>query len=422
MGLFDRFKKKDQSTESTNSATPKEDLFLSISKYNEYIVRFIRMQQEGNYAPISAYEKKNGEIVGFVYTISDDGSYSLSAVEAITRMQSTFEQKLAEKSIKSYAILYHSQFANDGNHAVAVSEMPSAITVAYHFSNGEHGKIGLTYEFENDEVRYHGFRNFSQEQNTTILNTYLQPKDYFTDRVEIKPPVTKSSIGLTIKGANSYDLSDTWCGIFGFSSYRSPGGSQALIEHFALAMTKMPTQSKNNVRISSLSYKDVDMKAFVDDNGPKAMLPVVKTDYVLDVENKGILEWENLGNNVAVISGGGRDTFGISYVATDYAENKGVYHSQKKLKMKMSGIVFVLNISDAKSDEKTGYSEDFTMYMPNNDVPNYACFDFIGQLEDLRETELLENGGLKGYIMKMRLITNSDVEDRHVRNAGKYAV
>lgn len=40
-------------------------LYPSLRRYNEYIVKFIQMQQRGNYSPVSAYEKPDGEIVGF---------------------------------------------------------------------------------------------------------------------------------------------------------------------------------------------------------------------------------------------------------------------------------------------------------------------------------------------------------------------
>ena len=141
-------------------------------------------------------------------------------------------------------------------------------------------------------------------------------------------------------------------------------------------------------------------------------MPVIKTDYVLDVVNKEINEWENIENLEAIITGNGRDTFGLTYFATDYAENREKYLSKKEHKMKISGIAFVLDISKADdSDGEIKYSEDFTMYIPNNDLPNYACFDFIGQLEDYRETFFLESNSQKGYLMKVRLITNPDIKD-----------
>jgi len=421
MGLFDFFKKK-EGTEMPKSATPKVDaskvetpkseLYLAMSKYNEYIVRFMGMQHQGNYAPISAYEKPTGEIVGFLYVMGDDNSYTLSAEEVVSNMETNFEQKLANGEIRSYVILYHSQFANDGNHQLADSDDElKAITVSYHFQTGEKGKIGLPYHFEDNTVTYRGFQNFNQEENNLIFGTQLKEgKDYFQDREVIQIPLIENEIGLKIKKANNFDLSNTWGGIFGFESYRKPNGSQALREHFAMALTKDPVFTKNNVSVSQLAYEAVILKGISLNGNPTTILPVIKTDYVIDVVNKEITEWENVDNLEAIITGGGRDTFGLSYFATDYAENRDLYLSKKELNIKISAIVFVLDISTMdKTDIELNYSEDFTMYMPNNDLPNYACFDFIGQLEDFKETRLLEDNSLKGYLMNVRLITNADV-------------
>lgn len=413
MKLFDIFKKKDNN-EVVKSEIPKSKLFLSLSKYNEYIVRFIGMQQQGNYAPISAYEKSNGEIIGFLYIHGEDNSYTLSAEEVIERMEVNFERKLADNEITSYVILYHSQFANDNNHNLANNDNElKAISISYNFKNGEKGKIGLPYHFERNKITYQGFKNFSQKENNIILRTQLKDnKDYFQDREEIKPPVTENEIGLKIRKSNNFDLSNTWCGIFGFESYRKPNGSQILIQHFALAMTDGSVTKRNNITVSQLNYADVSLKGISINENPKTILPVIKTDHVIDVVNEEINEWENVDNLEAIITGNGRGTFGLTYFATDYAENKEIYLSKKDLKIKISGIAFVLDISNIdKSARKIKYSDDFTGYTPNDDLPNYACFDFIGQLEDFKETFLLEDNSLKGYLMKVRLITNPEIED-----------
>ena len=415
MALFDRFRKKEKpAEEKTNPIAPHSELYSAMSRYNEYIVRFMNMQHQGNYAPISAYEHAAGGISGFLYVIGDDASYSLSAQEVIDRMENRFEQELAQGKINSYVILYHSQFANDTNHQLANDDHEfKAITISYHFNNGEKGKIGLPYSFGNDELTYHGFANFSQEENNLIFRTPLKNNhDYFQDREEITAPVSENEIGLKIKKTNNSDLSNTWGGIFGFESYRKPNGSQPLREHFALAMIKEPTFSTNGISCSELDYEDVTLKSVVVDGKPVTMVPVIKTDVVLDVVNKEIHEWENVSDLQAIIAGGGRDTFGISYLATDYAENREKYLSQKAWDMKISGIVYVLDVSTlGEEDGELKYSEDFTMYMPNNDLPGQACFDFVGQLEDFRETHLLENNTVKGYLMRVRLITNPDVKD-----------
>jgi hypothetical protein len=413
MGLFDFFKKK-ENNETPKSETPKSELYLSLSKYNEYIVRFVGMQQQGNYAPISAYEKTNGEVNGFLYVIGEDNSYSLSAEEVIKKMESNFEQKLANNEIDSYVILYHSQFADDNNHQLANNdEECRAITVSYSFKNGTKGKIGLQYSFEEDSIAYKGFKNFNQEENDSIFKIQLKEnKDYFQDREKIEAPVFDNEIGLKIRKSNSLDLSNTWCGIFGFESYRKPNGSQILMEYFAIAMSKGKSSEHKNINISQLDYNDILLKAILIDNNPRTILPVIKTDYVVDVINKEINEWENIENLEAIITGNGRDTFGLTYFATDYAENREEYLSKKEHKIKISGVAFVVDISNIdNSNGEIKYSEDFTMYMPNNDLPNYACFDFIGQLEDYKETFFLEDNSHKGYLMKVRLITNPDIKD-----------
>lgn len=402
MGLFDFFKKKDNN-ELQNSETPKSELFLAISKYNEYIVRFIGMQQQGNYAPISAYEKSSGEIVGFLFIVGEDTSYTLSAEEVINRMEANFEQKLKNKEIKSYVILYHSQFNNDNNHQFANNDNElKAITVAYNLDKEQKGKIGLTYQFENNEITYQGFRDFSQEENNIIFQTQLKEnKDYFQDREEIKAPIMENEIGLKIKKSNSFDLSNTWCGIFGFESYRQPNGSQALKEHFALAMYKGKTFNNDNVKISQLEYQDIILKGVSLNEKAITILPVVKTNKIINVENKDIDEWENVENLEAVVSGNGKDTFGVWYFATDYAENRRRYLTEKKLNIKLSGIAFVLDT----------HNEDYTAYMPSKDLPNYGCFDFIGLLIDYKPTNLLENNSQQGYILTVKLITHPEIED-----------
>ena len=102
----------------------------------------------------------------------------------------------------------------------------------------------------------------------------------------------------------------------------------------------------------------------------------------------------------------------FGFLATDYAENKEIYVSKKELELNVSGIAFVLDIHKAdNSDSEPKYSKDFTMYMPNNDLPNYACFDFIGELEGFKESNLLEGNKVQGYLLNVRLITNEEIKD-----------
>jgi len=374
------------------------------------------MHQEDNYAPIAAYEKNNGAIVGLLYIICEGEAYSLSAEEVINRMEETLENNLRAAEISSYVILYHSQFANDDNHTLANHDGElKAISIAYNFKNGEKGKIGLPYYAQIEDISYEGFHNFNQEENNAIFHTtIIDDKDYFQDKETVQVPVFENESGLFIKKANTLNLNNTWCGIFGFDSYRNQNGSQTLTQYFNMALDEGKITNTNHLTISKLEYADVTLKAITINGKPKTILPVINTDYIIDVENKEICEWENTENLEAIIKGKGKNTFGLSYFATDYAENREKYLSQKEHKIKISGIAFVLDSSDinnAITDEEIKYSEDFTGFMPNTDLLNYACFDFIGQLEAIKETFLLENNSLKGYVMKIKLINNPDIKD-----------
>ena len=414
MGLFDIFKKKDSSAEAaptlvnTTNGVP-----AIIDKYKEYVVNFVSMQAQGNYSPISAYENNNGELTGFLFINSDD-SYTLSVEEVLSRMGVSFEKKLAEGSIKSYAIFYHSQFTpNTQDHSIAYNDdQLKAISIIYQAKNGLKGKTALPYTFANDELTYSGFAELSQTQNNAIFTTKLvEGKDYFQDREMVKSEEVENSIGLKILKSNNGNLSNTWGGLFGFGYFRSEEGSNKLKDYFALTLSNNAGYDNDRVRVSKLDFEDITFKAVSYDKTPVSLIPVIKTDYTIEVENKEINEWENVNNLEAIIKGSGRSTFMVNYFATDYAENREVYLASKKLNIKLSAIAYVLDIHTTDENSELKYSEDFTAYMPNKDHAVFGCFDFIGQLESFRETFLLNDNSLKGYMMKVRLITNEEVKD-----------
>lgn len=403
--------------EKQNFTKPeKQDkLFNFIKIYNEYIVRFIGMQIQNNYSPIAAYEKANGEIMGYLY-IAKDMSYNLSIEEVISNMEIEFEKRLRQNLIKSYAIFYHSQFKDDNNHSVANNgDEFNAISIKYKAADFS-GFLGLPYSFDEDEITFKGISGFSKDQNNLILNTQLiEDKDYFQERVVIEAQITENEIGLKIKKVNNGTVGDMWGGIFGFEKLSNPAGKQLLIENSAYALSREEIKSNSEVSISEINYDSIIFRGVktADDN-THTIFPVVKTDYFIEVENKQINEWENVDNVEGVISGSGRDTFGITYFATDYAINKDKYKTSKKLNIELSGIIYVLDISEihqTKTEQEPKFSDDFTMYMPNKEMAEFGCFDFVGKLESFREISVSEDKSVKGYILKVKLITNEDLKD-----------
>lgn len=131
-------------------------------------------------------------------------------------MEQTFEARLRADEIKSYTIFYHSQFNNDKNHQIAIQDHElKAITIAYHFKNGVAAKIGIPYNFDNEDIGYQTFIEFTKEENDIIFNTQRkQGHNYFQHTETITAPETQNNIGLKIKKSNNFDLANTWCGIF----------------------------------------------------------------------------------------------------------------------------------------------------------------------------------------------------------------
>ncbi|MDR6761351.1 hypothetical protein J2Y38_001560 [Flavobacterium sp. 2755] len=391
-----------------------DNVFDFIKIYSEYIVRFIGMQIQNNYAPIAAYEKVNGEITGYLY-IAEDTSYNLSATEVVTNMEIEFEKRIKENTIKSYVILYHSNFQDDNNHSVAKKNNEfTAISIKYK-ANDLNGFLGLPYFFADEEITFKGISTFTREQNNSILNIELQQgKDYFQERIIIEPQVTENEFGLKIKKVNNGTVGDMWAGIFGFERLGNEDGRNFLIHHSAFVLFQEPVKSNNEIIISEYISGNIIFRGVKKaDETTRTVYPVIKTDIFIEVVNKQINEWENIDNLEAIITGNGRDTFGLIYFATDYAINKEKYKSNKKLNIELSGLIYSLEICSMPDTTAEGpnYSEDFTMYMPNKEMSEFGCFDFIGQLEDFREVDVLDNRPSKGYILKIKLITNEEIPD-----------
>ncbi|WP_213277045.1 hypothetical protein [Chryseobacterium indologenes] len=442
MGIFDFFKKKNNNQENVSTLVqememPEEKVvqevaeevvetipeipssqveepktvnkeFEKIKIYNDYIVYSIALQLRGEYTPISAFEKENGEIEGFAYMVTED-AYALAPQQAIAQMEEKFENELHEGKIKSYMILYHSQFDNNGNHNPATKEEEfKAISLSYHFEGSDKAKTGLPYIFENQNVTYKGFAEFSHEENNEIMNHQLvDGKDYFPNTEGIAAPEITNEAGIIIRKSNVHNLVNTWSGVFGHENFQTKDYGQYLT---TVLMQSTVTDSSDEDK-SKTEFEDVRFKTIVTDE-LSTIIPEVKTDYVLDFETRSIREWENALNLQAIVAGPARETFGVWFFATDYAENRNTYMTQPHLKVNISGIVFILDVhTNTDLPDGTKMSEDFTTYAPSQDLPNYACFDFIAQVVDFKETELLEDGSVKGYILKLKLITNEENED-----------
>jgi hypothetical protein len=417
MGILDFFKRKDTSTPKTtqnSSTTDTSEVYKVVSKYNEYTKLFVNMMANGNYAPIAAYEKPTGEIVGYLYVTKDE-SYMLSVEQVIAAMKEEFGDRLHKNSINSYAIYYHSLFNNDNNHTIVDGELePKAISIILKDKNNFSNTIAVPYTFEGEGFSIGPMTGVTNEEYKQILETALQEgKDYFQERIEREPKMIENEAGITIKTVNNGKVGDFWGGMLGFEFFRN-SSPDMLMQYIALARTK-----NNPIKVAAaaaevheLAFDRLTLRVIGTHKNIVSSFPTVQTSYAIEVEHRQIDEWEHSDNLEAIIHGKGRDTFAILYYATDYAFNREKYLQNKFHRVQLSAILYVLDIpSDEKEEGDVKFSDDFCMYMPSQEYAEFGCYDFVGILENIEKTTYLDNSEHRGYILKIRLINNEKVED-----------
>jgi hypothetical protein len=210
---------------------------------------------------------------------------------------------------------------------------------------------------------------------------------------------------------------DNFGGLLGFEYLNSNSGGQFINEMIALASIQTPTLENPIVKINEIGLnnsKIIKIRTIIKNgnvsNGTVlSAYPYIKTKYSLPFETKKIIEWSHIANMEAEIQGGGRDTFGLSFFATDYAINKRRYKTEKKLNIRISAVGLVLDKSDLTGINGTPLSPDFSTYMPSKDIPSPTYFDFIGVLVDYKECQI-SNDNL-GYIINVKLINEEDDPD-----------
>jgi hypothetical protein len=414
MGFFDFFKRKDTSTPKTTQNSSTSETYKVASKYNEYTKLFVNMMANGNYAPIAAYEKSNGEIIGYLYVTKDE-SYMLSVEEVIAAMKEEFASRLDTNTINSYAIYYHSLFNNDNNHTAADDEQePKAVSIILKDKNNFSNTIAVPYTFEDEGFSIGPMTDVTNEEYRQVLQTDLQEgKDYFQERIEREPKMIENEAGITIKTVNNGKVGDFWGGMLGFEYFRSNSPNE-LYEYIALAQEEgVSLRNDEDVSVRELTFDRLTLRVVSEHEQMKTSFPTVQTNYAIEVEHTQIDEWENSNNLEAIVYGKGRDTFAIRYYATDYAINREKYLQNKFHRVQLSAVLYVLDIPEDKKEEKGDlkFSDDFCMYMPSQEHAAFGCFDFEGILEDIQEANYFNDSKHSGYILKIRLVNHEEIED-----------
>jgi hypothetical protein len=177
----------------------------------------------------------------------------------------------------------------------------------------------------------------------------------------------------------------------------------------ALSAIQNPISVNENVLIKEADFKEtggnsdrVKIRTVSMNDNVISGFPYLKTNSSLPFHTKRIIEWTHIKNMEAEIVGGGRDTFGLAFFATDYATNKHKYKTEQFLNIKISAFAFVLekyNPTDPNSQNMVGY-------FPTKQIPVRTCFDFIGKINSFKECVLSNDNG--GFIVNIKLIDNDD--------------
>ncbi len=209
---------------------------------------------------------------------------------------------------------------------------------------------------------------------------------------------------------------DNFGGLIGFGSFNTENGENLIHQHMVLSSMQKPILEKNEWAIHQTIFqqekesdKSLGVRTLQSGKEILSAYPYLKTNYTIPFTTKEIFEWSHMDNLEAEIKGGGRDTFGLGFFATDYAINKDKYKSNKNLNIKISAIGLVLDKSNLSEIDGHNLSDGFASYMPNQDIPRPTYYDFIGVLIDYESVNITEKND--GYIVKVKLINEESNPD-----------
>lgn len=257
-----------------------------------------------------------------------------------------------------------------------------------------------------------GIFDFFKKKENTKKNDLKEKVHTTTDIIE--ETESKSEIDIVLDDQGSHG--DNFGSLLGFHLVNSQDGSQFINEMVVLSSIQEPIYKNNTLNISEVDFKEtggdlelIKIRTIKSKDKIISAFPYLKTIYMLPFETKQIIEWSHVGKLEAEIIGGGRDTFGFGFFATDYAINKNEYKSNKKININVSAFGLVLDKSDLTEFGDTKVSPDFATYMPNSDIPRPTYYDFIGTLNHFKEYKLTKD--IQGYILNIKLINQEDQPD-----------
>lgn len=413
MGFFDRFKKQKGSLpESGNGNNPAANHVWDIANlYREYISIFIQFLSKGNYAPIAAYQKKNGDLVGTLFMSEENGAYVIQADRAVLELTERLSKMLELQEIQSFVVLYHTdQVDGTGPFPVADDELEmKAIAMVFQHHTYGMGSILLPWAVNDGYLNFSIIEGLSDAQFNSLLQTQLaSEKDYFTDRLTSSPPSLVNDRGVKILQHNTLETGNIWGGLLGFERTKRPewGVEYQLLMQKGIAFPLI--QMVNGIVVTEQAYGEMRVMAWTVGNECIEIVPRIPSNTILSVVPREVNEWENFGGNLAIVAGRAKDTFGVWFFATDFCLHKLAYSSPEPIQIRLSGLVYVLHPNgEMNSEGEIRYAPNFAGYFPNQQLPNYGCFDFVGGVLAVKAVSVPELG-MDGYFLTIRLINKED--------------
>ena len=378
--------------------------------FRQHLLHAVHIHSRGSTAPLGAYQKPDGSVTGALHVFAEGNEiYGEDAAVIVDRYEQDFAERLAAGEITGYVIIEH-------GFDTQAPETDGVMMVHYRLAGaGEQQVIFMPYAHGSEGIQYRGFQELSAEENQEYFATELPENgQLWLDQTEMVVPTETTATDVKVQRANQFDLRNLYAATVGYRLYNEEAGHNALLENVALALTLGPRATEGSVNRYAAGRTPLDVVVYKENMAErmKFFVPEVSTNVVIPTRIREITEWENFGAEMAIVNGRGKDTFGIPFLATDYALHRDRYrNATEPLDLHVAGIAFILKPFEADPDAEVKYADNFTAYMHTSQLPNYACVDVIAEVEAVTEVEALAPDQGPAYVLKLRLITQEDEPD-----------
>jgi hypothetical protein len=243
-----------------------------------------------------------------------------------------------------------------------------------------------------------GLFDFFRNKKKETPKTTPSPQEETVEKTGTPEPEDIITVEQVTEGSHG----DHWAGIFGFGNwYENQKFPTEMLAFIAAFSTEQSTIDNMTLKEYALPY--FRLKSMYHGKDMVTTFPIIKSTQSIPFQTKNIKEWAHVNGIEAQISGSGKATFGVSFFANDYFENKERYHNDAHVNVNLSGII--LGVGAAPQME--GMSDEFVGYFPNKEHGQFSIIDFVGKVLALEAADSHELP-IEGYWMKLRLINHEE--------------